>query len=120
MKHKALLLVLILLPYLCSTMHMALNWVYFSQAVDENELPGGAGLLYSLTHLSTWIEGAGDTFFCLNILMADCLFVSHLSEPRAEPIHTEPNCPDLALLDSVEIAVDYCLTSNACYLSGSG
>lgn len=56
-------------------MHSSLNWVYYAQAVDENELPTGPGLLYSLTHLAVWIEGTGDTFFCLNILLADCLFV---------------------------------------------
>jgi len=60
-------------------MHTALDWLYFSKAVDDNELPGGPGLLFSLTHLATWIEGVGDTFFCLNILLADCLFVRPLS-----------------------------------------
>ncbi|KAJ6620459.1 hypothetical protein B0H10DRAFT_2021686 [Mycena sp. CBHHK59/15] len=66
---------LILASYICSTIHASLNWLYYSRAVDDNELPTGPGLLYSLTHLQTWIEGTGDTFFCLNIFMADCLFI---------------------------------------------
>ncbi|KAJ7352179.1 hypothetical protein DFH08DRAFT_805454 [Mycena albidolilacea] len=54
-----------------STRHAALNWVYYSEAVDDNdnELPTGPGLLYSLTHLKVWIEGTGDTFFCINCLL---------------------------------------------------
>jgi hypothetical protein len=67
---------LVLASYICSTMHSSLNWLYYSEAIDDNELPTGPGLLYSLTHLKVWIEGTGDTFFCLNIFMADCLFVS--------------------------------------------
>ncbi|KAJ7852675.1 hypothetical protein B0H14DRAFT_3657742 [Mycena olivaceomarginata] len=43
--------------------------------VDDQELPTGPGLLYSLTHLKVWLEGTGDTFFCINIFMADCLFI---------------------------------------------
>ncbi|KAJ7852670.1 hypothetical protein B0H14DRAFT_2759781 [Mycena olivaceomarginata] len=66
---------LVLAAYICSTMHAALNWVYYSKAVDDNELPTGPGLLYSLTHLKVWLEGTGDTFFCINIFMADCLFI---------------------------------------------
>jgi hypothetical protein len=67
---------LVLAAWICSTMHASLNWLYYSKAIDDNELPGGPGLLYSLTHLDAWLEGTGDTFFCLNIFMADCLFVS--------------------------------------------
>ncbi|KAJ7479717.1 hypothetical protein FB451DRAFT_1031540, partial [Mycena latifolia] len=66
---------LVLASYICSTMHSSLNWLYYSQAVDDNELPTGPGLLYSLTHLKAWIEATGDTFFCLNIFMTDCLFI---------------------------------------------
>ncbi|KAJ7791793.1 hypothetical protein B0H14DRAFT_2395297 [Mycena olivaceomarginata] len=66
---------LVLASYICSTMHSSLNWLYYSEAIDDNELPTSPGLLYSLTHLKVWIEGTGDTFFCLNIFMADCLFV---------------------------------------------
>ncbi|KAJ7367648.1 hypothetical protein DFH08DRAFT_829026 [Mycena albidolilacea] len=68
-------IMLVLASYICSTMHSSLNWLYYSEAIDDNELPTGPGLLYSLTHLKVWIEGTGDTFFCLNIFMADCLFV---------------------------------------------
>ncbi|KAJ7852673.1 hypothetical protein B0H14DRAFT_2759787 [Mycena olivaceomarginata] len=66
---------LVLASYICSTMHSSLNWLYYSQAVDDNELPTGPGLLYSLTHLKVWIEATGDTFFCLNIFLTDCLFI---------------------------------------------
>ncbi|KAJ7173011.1 hypothetical protein C8R43DRAFT_679035 [Mycena crocata] len=66
---------LVLASYICSTMHASLNWLYYSRAVDDNELPTGPGLLYSLTHLPVWLEGTGDAFFCLNIFMADCLFI---------------------------------------------
>ncbi|KAJ6481446.1 hypothetical protein C8R47DRAFT_1322135, partial [Mycena vitilis] len=61
--------------YTCSTMHAAINWLYSARAVDNNELSDGPGLLYSLSHLDPWMEGTADTFFCLNILMADCLFI---------------------------------------------
>ncbi|EEB91512.1 hypothetical protein MPER_10114, partial [Moniliophthora perniciosa FA553] len=61
--------------YTCSTMHSSLQWLYYSKAIDDNELPGGPGLLFSLTHLEPWIEATGDTFFCLNILIADILFI---------------------------------------------
>jgi len=66
---------LVIAPYICSTIHASLNWLYYSKAIDDNELPTGPGLLYSLTHLKVWIEGTGDTFFCLNIFMADCVFI---------------------------------------------
>ncbi|KAJ7695400.1 hypothetical protein B0H17DRAFT_1008470 [Mycena rosella] len=66
---------LVLASYICSTMHASLNWLYYSNAINENEIPTGPGLLYSLTHLPAWIEGTGDTFFCLNIFLADCLFI---------------------------------------------
>ncbi|KAJ7343972.1 hypothetical protein DFH08DRAFT_702035 [Mycena albidolilacea] len=68
-------LVIVIAPYICSTMHAALNWVWYSKAIDENELPGGPGLLRSLTHLPAWLEGTGDSFFVLNIFMADCVFI---------------------------------------------
>ncbi|KAJ7027970.1 hypothetical protein C8F04DRAFT_964554, partial [Mycena alexandri] len=68
-------IMLVLGSYICSTMHASLNWWYYSKAINDNELPGGPGLLFSLTHLPVWLEGTGDTFFCLNIFMADCLFV---------------------------------------------
>ncbi|KAJ7677727.1 hypothetical protein DFH06DRAFT_1316532 [Mycena polygramma] len=64
----------VLAAYTCSTMHAAINWLYSARAIDNNELPNGPGLLYSLSHLDPWMEGTADTFFCLNILMADCLF----------------------------------------------
>jgi len=66
---------LVLASYICSTMHSSLNWLYYSQAVDDNELPTGPGLLYSLTHLKGWIEATGVPFFCLSIFIADCLFI---------------------------------------------
>lgn len=69
---------LVISMYICSTMHCSLQWLYYSKAVDLNELPNGPGLVFSLTHLAPWIEATGDTFFCLNILIADVLFVSSL------------------------------------------
>ncbi|KAJ6590678.1 hypothetical protein DFH09DRAFT_1245111 [Mycena vulgaris] len=66
---------LVLASYICSTMHASLNWLYYSKTIDDNELPTGPGLLYSLTYLEAWIEATGDTFFCLNIFMADCFFI---------------------------------------------
>ncbi|KAF5348464.1 hypothetical protein D9756_009536 [Leucocoprinus leucothites] len=72
---KIRLIALIISMYICSTMHCALQWFYYSKAIDDNELPGGPGLLNSLTHLAPWIEATGDTFFCLNILIADILFI---------------------------------------------
>ncbi|ESK85842.1 hypothetical protein Moror_2366 [Moniliophthora roreri MCA 2997] len=72
---KAALSGIVLGMYTCSTMHSALQWLYYSRAIDENELPDGPGLLFSLTHLAPWIEATGDTFFCLNILIADILFI---------------------------------------------
>jgi len=76
LRQRSWLLGWVILPYICSTIHTSLDWLYFSKAVDGNELPGGQGLLFSLTHLPVWLEGVGDTFFCLNILLADCSFVS--------------------------------------------
>jgi len=69
------LLAFVILPYICSTIHSSLEWLHFSSAVNENELPGGPGLLPSLTHIPPWMEGTGDAFFCLNILLADCTFI---------------------------------------------
>ncbi|KAF7362392.1 hypothetical protein MVEN_00586300 [Mycena venus] len=66
---------LVVAAYICSTIHAAVNWVYYSQAVNDNELSTGPGLLYSLTRLKVWIEGVGDTFFCINTFTADCLFI---------------------------------------------
>ncbi|KAJ6579075.1 hypothetical protein DFH09DRAFT_979748 [Mycena vulgaris] len=68
-------LAMVIMPYICSTMHAALNWVWYSEAINENELPGGPGLLFSLTHLPAWLEGTGDSFFVLNIFMADCMLI---------------------------------------------
>ncbi|KAJ6481447.1 hypothetical protein C8R47DRAFT_1073811 [Mycena vitilis] len=66
---------LILASYLCSSFHAALNWAYFSAAVDDNETPTGPGLIFSLTHMGAWMQGVADTFFCLNVFLADCLFI---------------------------------------------
>ncbi|KAF7323962.1 hypothetical protein MKEN_00617700 [Mycena kentingensis (nom. inval.)] len=66
---------LVLVPYICSTVHAALNWLWYSTAIDENELPGGPGLLRSLTHIPAWVEGVGDSFFLLNIFLADCVLI---------------------------------------------
>ncbi|KAJ7611267.1 hypothetical protein FB45DRAFT_993337 [Roridomyces roridus] len=66
---------LVIAAYTCSTIHAAVNWVFYSNAIDNNELPGGPGLMFSLSHLSAWIEGVGDTFFCINIFMADWIFI---------------------------------------------
>lgn len=75
MERKAGLTAIVLSMYICSTMHCSLQWYYYSKAIDDNELPGGPGLLFSLTHLAPWLEATGDTFFCLNILIADILFI---------------------------------------------
>ncbi|KAK7441591.1 hypothetical protein VKT23_016583 [Stygiomarasmius scandens] len=56
-------------------MHATTNWIYFANAVDSNELPGGDGLLDSLTHLKPWLEGTGNSFMALNILLADGLLL---------------------------------------------
>jgi hypothetical protein len=64
--------------YICSTMHAAVNWLWFSRGVDENELPGGPGLVNSLRHIPPWLEATGNTFFALNILLADSLMVRFL------------------------------------------
>jgi len=86
-------------------MHTALDWIYFSNAVDNNEDPNGSGLLFSLTHLPTWIEGVGDTFFCLNILLADCLFVSHIFSADIRVLYTfsfpGKHHLDMAMLDNM-------------------
>jgi hypothetical protein len=60
-------------------MHAALQWEYYSHAVDDNELPGGPGLLNSLSHLDPTLEAIMDSFYILNILMADFVFVSMYS-----------------------------------------
>jgi len=74
-KERIAFILVIIVQYVCSTIHSSLNWVYFAGAVDTNELSTGPGLLYSLTHIATWIEAIGDTSFCLNILIADCIFI---------------------------------------------
>ncbi|KAJ7649363.1 hypothetical protein DFH06DRAFT_1475776, partial [Mycena polygramma] len=66
---------LILASYTCSTFHVALNWAHLAAAVDDNEIPTGPGLTVSLTHMAAWMQGVSDTFFCLNVFMADCLFI---------------------------------------------
>ncbi|KAJ7649364.1 hypothetical protein DFH06DRAFT_1475777 [Mycena polygramma] len=65
----------VLAAYTCSTFHVGLNWAHLAGAVDDNELPTGPGLSVSLTHMAAWMQGVSDTFFCLNVLMADCLFI---------------------------------------------
>ncbi|KAF7289823.1 hypothetical protein MIND_01356600 [Mycena indigotica] len=72
---RSLQVALVVVPYICSTVHAAVNWLWYANAVDDNELPSGPGLLYSLTHIPAWLEATGDTFFCLNILLADCVFI---------------------------------------------
>ncbi|KAJ7053312.1 hypothetical protein C8F01DRAFT_1260644 [Mycena amicta] len=72
---KSIQIALVVLPYICSTIHVAVNWLWYADAVDDNELPTGPGLLYSLTHIPAWLEATGDTFFCLNIFLADCVFI---------------------------------------------
>jgi len=73
---KAALSGLVILMYICSTVHAAVNWSWFSKAVDANELPGSKGLFDSLRHIPPWQEAVGNTFFALNILFADSLLVS--------------------------------------------
>ncbi|KAK7444833.1 hypothetical protein VKT23_015150 [Stygiomarasmius scandens] len=64
-----------ILMYICSTVHAAVNWSWFSKAVDGNELPGSTGLFDSLRHIPPWQEAVGNTFFALNILFADSLLI---------------------------------------------
>jgi len=70
-------LVFVGLQYICSTLHMATNWIYFANAVDQNELLSGDGssdgLLNSLTHISAALDGTGNAFLLLNIMLADGL-----------------------------------------------
>jgi hypothetical protein len=68
----------VILMYICSTIHAAVNWLWFSRGVDENELPGGSMLANSLRHIPPWLEATGNTFFALNILLADSLMVHFL------------------------------------------
>ena len=61
----------VILMYICSTIHAAINWTWFSNVVDENELPESTGLFDSLRHIPPWQEAAGNAFFALNI---HCVF----------------------------------------------
>ncbi|KAF7324071.1 hypothetical protein MKEN_00629500 [Mycena kentingensis (nom. inval.)] len=72
---KWIQIALVVVPYALSTIHVGLNWHWYASAIDDNELPGGPGLLYSLTHIPAWMEAVGDSFFCLNIFFADCVFI---------------------------------------------
>ncbi|KAL0577689.1 hypothetical protein V5O48_004293 [Marasmius crinis-equi] len=74
-RRKANLVALVVGMYGLSTIHCGLQWFYYSSAIDENELSGGPGLLNSLSHIAPWIEAVGDTAFCLNVLIADILFI---------------------------------------------
>jgi hypothetical protein len=102
---------LVLAAYICSTIHAAVNWVYYSQAVNNNELPTGPGLLYSLTHIQVWIEGVGDTFFCLNIFMADCLFVSSEILIVSSSSHFTPRYGGVGLYGTVAGQLSCCQSS---------
>lgn len=62
--------------YICSTMHSSLQWLFYSKAINDNEDTDGVQLITGLTHLAPWLEATGDAFFCLNIFLADWLFVS--------------------------------------------
>lgn len=62
--------------YICSTMHSSLQWLFYSKAINDNEDTDGVQLIMGLTHLAPWLEATGDAFFCLNIFLADWLFVS--------------------------------------------
>jgi hypothetical protein len=67
---------LIVLMYICSTMHSSLQWFFYSSAINKDEGTDGNQLIQALTHLAPWFEATGDVFFSLNIFIADCLFVS--------------------------------------------
>ncbi|KAI0312427.1 hypothetical protein OF83DRAFT_659555 [Amylostereum chailletii] len=69
------LLALVVGMYFCSTMHSSLQWLLYSNAINDTEGQDGVALLNSLTHIKPWIEATGDAFFCLNIFIADCLFI---------------------------------------------
>ncbi|KIP06254.1 hypothetical protein PHLGIDRAFT_515790 [Phlebiopsis gigantea 11061_1 CR5-6] len=61
--------------YVCSTMHSSLQWQLYSSAINNNEDTDGVKLITSLTTIAPWLEATGDAFFCLNIFLADCLFI---------------------------------------------
>lgn len=67
---------LVFLMFFCSTMHSSLQWFFYSSAVNSNEGTDGVQLIKGLTDLAPWLEATGDAFFCLNIFIADWLFVS--------------------------------------------
>ncbi|GJE88565.1 hypothetical protein PsYK624_046480 [Phanerochaete sordida] len=66
---------LVALMYICSTIHASLQWFFYSGAIDANEGTDGTQLVQALDHLSPWLEITGSIFFCLNIFIADCLFI---------------------------------------------
>ncbi|GJE89920.1 hypothetical protein PsYK624_060320 [Phanerochaete sordida] len=66
---------LVVFMYICSTMHSSLQWFFYAGAINANEGTDGTELVQALTHLAPWLEITGDTFFCLNIFIADCLFI---------------------------------------------
>jgi hypothetical protein len=55
---------------------MALDWLLAEHAIDENESLTGPGVIFSLTHATTWESGLSLAAFALNILLADCVVVS--------------------------------------------
>lgn len=67
---------IIVVPYACSTIHMATIWLLPKDAINDNEIPTATGVLGSLMHPPAWETGLSLTAFALNICMADCVVVS--------------------------------------------
>ncbi|KAF7307920.1 hypothetical protein MKEN_01152900 [Mycena kentingensis (nom. inval.)] len=75
--NKMVTFLMVFIPWLCSSVHAACGWHWYQSAINGNEDPrdGGPGLKYSLTHVPAWIAGVADTFFVINIALADSLFI---------------------------------------------
>jgi len=74
-KQKIQLIILLLVMYTSATIHAAISWGLFATAVDINEASGAGGLLQALKKIQPWQVATASTFYSLNILLADTLFV---------------------------------------------
>jgi hypothetical protein len=74
-RRRNVFLAVVIAMWISSTMHAALQWFLYSNAINENEGTSGTQLINTLSTIAPWLEATGSTFFCLNIFMADCLFV---------------------------------------------
>ncbi|KAF7306277.1 hypothetical protein MIND_00418600 [Mycena indigotica] len=66
---------IVAIPWTCSTIHATLTWWWLANAIDTNEGPNGPGLAFSLSHLPPDLAVVAQTFFALNIFLADCMFI---------------------------------------------